>query len=523
MEKHSNTTSTDTVLYLFEEASRNFVEQYALVSQNECLTYGELERRSRCLAAYLVAKKQTSGKVIAIEGVSSCDMIIALLGVMRSGAVALLVDMYLPQSFRRQIIHEAKASLILLVGEQAPASGDVEVATIKLNQVELTPTLDEAIPELPNIHGSSPAYIFFTSGTTARPKGILGVHRSLQHFIKWQISQFDIYANDRIAQLTSPSFDVFLRDIFLPLCSGACLVLPDKRHVQTAEILLPWLDDMGITVLHIVPSLLQSWLRTAPEYCHLSSIRYYFSAGEPLTGKLVNDWRTHFSKTGRFINLYGPTETTLAKFWYEVPDSPESGILPVGHPIPDTYALILSSEQKILPIGEEGEVAISTHYGTMGYINAPEKNTAQFIPNPNVLGEIVYRTGDIGFFNQNGDLCIKGRCDHQVKVNGTRVEPEGLTAILQEHYGLSAGVVVAQKRISGSYYLIAYWVPKDASINLSTTDIRQYMQKRLPPPLVPTVYIELNRLPLTVRGKLDYRSLPISTKSQRIVLDDPSS
>ena len=169
------------------------------------------------------------------------------------------------------------------------------------------------------------------------PKGVLGCHKGISHFINWQREYFKVNQNDRVAQLTNLSFDVFLRDLFLPLTSGATLCLREARNVWDT---ISWLNRENITIIHTVPSILRSWLDGQQDTIPLQNLRYLFIAGEPLTDDLVNNWRHAYPQSGQIINLYGPTETTLVKLFYAVPDSAPNGIQPIGHvnaTIPGTH------------------------------------------------------------------------------------------------------------------------------------------------------------------------------------------
>ena len=181
-----------------------------------------------------------------------------------------------------------------------------------------------------------PAYIFFTSGTTGVPKGILGRQRGLSHFLDWQRERFGVGPDDCSAQLTGFSFDVVLRDVFLPLTSGAALCLPDDPDDLSGDRVLPWLEREHISLLHTVPALAQSWLVRRPDGVTLRSLRQVFFAGEPLSGALIAQWRSAFPASGQIANFYGPTETTLAKCCFEVPDGNVEGVQPIGWPLPST-------------------------------------------------------------------------------------------------------------------------------------------------------------------------------------------
>jgi non-ribosomal peptide synthetase component F len=187
-----------------------------------------------------------------------------------------------------------------------------------------------------------PACVFFTSGSTGIPKGVLGCHKGLAHFVNCQRETFVVGPGDRVAQLTSLSFDPVLRDVFLPLTSGATLCLPEESDRLGGTPLARWLAREEISILHTGPSLAQIWLTDIVSPVCLPKLRHVFFAGEPLTMSLVMQWRIAFPGPHQLVNLYGPTETTMVKCFYRVPLDPLSGIQPIGHPLPQTQVLVLN-------------------------------------------------------------------------------------------------------------------------------------------------------------------------------------
>ena len=218
-----------------------------------------------------------------------------------------------------------------------------------------------------------PAYVFFTSGTTGVPKGILGTHKGLSHFLQWERQILSVSSGDRVAQLTGLSFDVVLRDIFLPLTSGATLCLPDSASASPVDSVVPWLLRERITILHTVPSLANAWLEGLESPMPLPDLRWVLFAGEPLAAALVHRWRERMGTAGGIFNLYGPTETTLAKCAYRVPLDPSPGVQPIGSPLPETQALIINQANQLCGIGEPGEIVIRTPFRTLGYLNVSPK------------------------------------------------------------------------------------------------------------------------------------------------------
>ena len=269
------------------------------------------------------------------------------------------------------------------------------------------------------------------------------MHAGLSHFIAWQRKAFDIGSGDRAAQLTGLSFDVVLRDVFMPLASGATLVIPDSSDVLP-DRMIEWLSAARITLMHTVPSLAASWVADG-ELTPVETLRYTFFAGEPLTDGLARRWRTNVAPGGDIVNLYGPTETTLAKCFYTLPADPEPGVQAIGSPLPQCQVLVLDSLGRPCGLGQPGEIHIRTPYRTLGYLNPAAGSDSRFWVNPkrDDPGDRIYRTGDRGRYRYDGVLEILGRLDDQIKIRGIRIEPVEIQSVIARHPAVAEAIVLA--------------------------------------------------------------------------------
>lgn len=489
---------------LFASWAANSPAQIAIrQGEREC-SYAELANLVADIASELYAKQLAPGDVWAVTGTRSVGLIASLLAVLSAGGVILPLDPNLPPQRKQLALSEARAKGILLVGEAT----EEEWVSRSILKIEVDPQTKPVIgaPRLESVRlpADAPAYIFMTSGTTGLPKAVLGVHKGLSHFLDWERQEFSVGPDDRCAQLTNLSFDVVLRDIFLPLTSGATLCLP-----QAADDVLSWLEREQITLLHAVPTLAEAWLRAATRRVSLSALRWVLFAGEPLTETLINRWRETFPESGEIGNLYGPTETTLAKCFYRVPEEVPSGIQPVGWPLPQTQALVVSANGQLCGIGEPGEIVIRTPFRSLGYMNAPEEMRKRFIKNPSTEDErdLLYLTGDQGRYRLDGALEILGRLDEQVKIRGVRVEPAEVTALLAQHPAVASCIVVGSQDDNGEKILVAYIV-RAANEGATVNELRAYLSRQLPMVMVPSVFMFIERLPLTRNGKVDRQALP---------------
>jgi amino acid adenylation domain-containing protein len=501
-----------TESFLSQAAARS--THIAVREGRQSRTYEQLARRAQSIAQHLVSDGVSKGEVVAIAGSPGFEFIAGMLGVFLSGGVLLTIDANLPKQRRQLMLAEAAATRLLLSGGEQ-LTGEWVSGTCAPAIIRLADIAESLIAtDLPQRDPDDAAYLFFTSGTSGVPKGVLGCHKGLSHFLKWQREEFDVGPDDRSAQLTGLSFDVVLRDIFLPLTSGATLCLPEPQVHESAAQLVAWMRTEKISILHTVPSLAQSWLHDLQGSAELPSLRCVFFAGEPLTDTLVERWRATFGRSHTLVNLYGPTETTLAKCFFVVPDHPVFGVQPVGRPMPNTQALVLNGEQ-LCGIGEPGEIAIRTPFRSLGYKNAAEEQKSRFIRNPftNEAADLIYLTGDRGRYRPDGQLEILGRLDHQIKIRGVRVEPDEVNAVLTRHPGIAAAVVIAVKDEPNENELAAYIVNADRAA-ADFSELRSHLERHLPQAMVPRYFTVLDSLPLTANGKVDRAALPEPDRSR---------
>ncbi len=501
-----------------QEAAYRHPKAVAVRQGDRLWNYAELNDASTAIAAELLRRGVKPAETVAVTGRRSFGLIAAIVGVMRARAVLFLLDPDLPVARRALLLERCRARLVIAVGMAEAMDRRNLPSSAAPDPIELTPDgrlaarspAGDPAPHPPHPGPADPAYLFFTSGTTGVPKAVLGNHNGLSHFIAWERDLLRPTAEDRVAQLTGLSFDVILRDIFLPLTSGASLCLPDPAVPAQDPATLHWLGRHAVTILHTVPSLANAWLSAAPAEAKALTLRAVLFAGEPLYGGLVERWRAVAGPAACIFNLYGPTETTLAKACFAVPNPPVAGIQPVGKPLPDTQLLVLNPRGRLCGIREAGEIVIRTPYRTHGYVDASPEEQARFQPNPftGAPDDILYWTGDRGSYATDGNLRISGRTDDQVKIRGMRVEPAEIAAILNRHPAVDQSVVTAQPDGAGGARLAAYFTTRTADADPSPEDLRGFLGSRLPDYMVPSVYIRVPQFPLTPNGKIDRRALP---------------
>ena len=512
----------ELVTNLFASWVKSTPEYPAISQGGRTWSYSELSASAHALAQVLRSKGIEKGEPVAVCGSRSFGLIASIIGILLNGNVLLTVDQNLPQQRQQLILTEAKAKYLLYVGNQSSADEWMGESVEIINVTEdtglavNTAIVNPQTIELPGITPEDVAYIFFTSGTTGIPKGVLGVHKALSHFLDWQRQTFNVEPKDRIAQLTGLSFDAILRDIFLPLTSGSTLCLLEPTADLSSSYILPWLEKERISLLHTVPTLAQSWLVDIPSGISLRELRRVFFSGEPLTAQLINRWREAFPEAGEIINFYGPTETTMVKFYYPVPaDQPLPAVQPVGYPQPSTQGLLLGENNQLCGIGETCQIVIRTPFRTLGYINAPEESHKQFVKNPyrDDDRDLLYYTGDRGRYRLDGSLEILGRIDHQVKIRGMRIEPGEIEAVLNQHPTVGQTLILAHEIAPGDKRLVAYIIPNREQA-CTNEELRDFLKQRLPNFMIPSAFVILDAFPRTPNGKVNRRALPIPDFTQ---------
>jgi len=462
------------VATLFSAQAARTPDAIAVMQGGERLTYRELEARSNALAHWLVEHGIGPERIVALTMQRTPDMVVAMLGVLKSGGAYLPVDPHYPQARIDAMLADARPARTL-AALPSPANW---------------PTGAPSRVVAPG----HPAYVVYTSGSSGRPKGVVVTRAGIASLVGAQAARFGITAASRVLQFASLSFDAAVSEVLVTLLRGARLVLADPT-LMSAERLAGLIREQEITCVTLPPALLAAMdPATIPAACTI------VTAGEAITPDTAGRW----SNGRRLINAYGPTEVTVCATMSDDLAGPVAP--PIGRPVWNSQIHVLDACLRPCGAGVTGEIHVAGAGLARGYLGRPDLTAERFVANPfGAAGTRLYRTGDLARWRADGQLEFLGRVDQQVKLRGFRIEPGEIEAALMEHEGVRACAVAVRER-----QLIAYVVPASA---VDEPALRAAVASRLPEYMTPSAFVVLDALPLTPNGKLDRRALPAPSRA----------
>ncbi|HEY0637111.1 MAG TPA: amino acid adenylation domain-containing protein [Pseudonocardiaceae bacterium] len=464
------------------------------------------------MAGLLAAAGVGRGDVVGVCVPRDLDLPAILTGVWRAGAAFLPLDPEQPVARRRQLVGTAAAAVVLTTADrlaelrEAVGDGDGGPGCA---------VLDVAAPAEPlaapvAVGADDAAYVMLTSGSTGRPKGVLITHGGIANRVCWTVREQGLTAEDRVLAKTRFGFDAAVLEWFAPLVAGAAVVVAAPGVERDPAALVRAVGDAGATVLQLVPSVLRAML-DEPGWSRLTALRQVWLAGEPLDHALLGRLRDKVSGVTVW-NTYGPTECSIDVTAFRVdPASSGTGPVPIGRPLTATRVLVLDREGQVVPIGVPGELYVGGAGLARGYLGEAGLTAERFVPDPTAEGGRLYRTGDLvrwvapGGSDAEAVLEFLGRADDQVKINGVRIEPAEVQAVIAGHPDVRQAFVTGHTGPDGTKRLVAYVV---ADEQVDGPRIRRFLAGQLPEAMIPSTYVQLEALPRDVNGKVDRRALP---------------
>ncbi|MDU0072246.1 MULTISPECIES: non-ribosomal peptide synthetase [Bacillus] len=491
-----------TIIQQFEEQAEKAEDRPALQFEGTVFTYGELNERANQLARHLRDNGVENGTTAAVLTARSAEMVVGILAVLKAGAAYVPIDPDHPEQRIKHFFHDSGASVLLTQKALKPLAEAAEFTggTIILDDEHLyrgdarnlnVPVSPEAL-----------ANLTYTSGTTGMPKGNMVTHRNILRTVK-NTNYMEIMGTDIVLSISNYVFDAFMFDVFGSLLNGAKLVIVSKETILDMERLAGAIEKENVTVLMITTALFNLLTDMRPG-C-MKNLRRVLFGGERASVDHVKRALKAAGK-GKLLHMYGPSESTVFTTYHPVNDVPENAqTVPIGKPVSNTEVLILDPFGNIQPRGVAGELCVGGDGLVRGYFNRPDLTAEKFVPHPFKKGQKIYRTGDLARWLSDGSIEFIGRIDHQVKIRGQRIELGEIEHHLLSHDAIQEAAVLAVNGTAGDKMICAYIV---ADRELSNRELRQHAAVGLPGYMIPSVFMQLEELPLTGNGKVDRRALP---------------
>ncbi len=500
---------------LFEQQAARTPDHPAVIYDGQALSYEDLNRRATQLAAYLCKQGVDKGSLVALYMHRAPEMVVALLAILKAGAAYIPLDTEYPEERLSVMLGDADPVCVLTQESLRPDLSSSRHNLISVDSDWQAIISFSAELTVPDIQPDDLAYVIYTSGSTGMPKGVMNTHQGICNRLQWMQDHFQADASDRILQKTPYSFDVSVWEFFWPIMTGASMVLARPDGHKDSTYMSKLIEQESVSIVHFVPSMLRLFLDEPGLATSCRSLRHVICSGEAL----LPDLRDCFFETldAQLHNLYGPTEAAIDVTWWECVRGNHEETVPIGWPVANTSILILDDSLSPLPDGEAGEICIGGVQVARGYLNRPELTAERFVEDPAAPGQRLYRTGDIGRKRDNGAVEFLGRIDFQVKIRGIRTELGEIELHLEKHPSIKQAVVLLREDKPGNQKLVAYLVLNPGA-EFSLTDVRTFVEESLPEHMVPSVFMLMDSLPLTVSGKLDRKALPRPGR-ERPVLD----
>lgn len=503
---------------LFEEQVEKTPDHIALIYEGKQLTYRQLNEQSNQLAHYLKAQNVGPDTLVALACERSLELLIGILGILKSGGAYVPLDPEYPRERLKYMYEDTKASLLLTQSWQRKKLPDIKGTVIELDQMTALiggyPVENpEALSGLNNL-----VYVIYTSGSTGKPKGVMCPQKGCINRLLWLKEYLKISSADRILHQTSYSFDISVCELLTGLLSGAQLIISKPGGHRDPFYITSLINQYKITNIYFVPSMLRLFISDKEEFA-CPSLKKMIVGGENLDVVLAKETVRKLKKL-RLLNMYGPTETSIDSTYYDFSLgqsnlNSDSDYVPIGKPIWNTTLYILDDNLQPVPIGAVGELYIGGEGLARGYWNRPDLTADYFVSNPftteedrvNNRNRTLYRTGDLCRYLEDGNVIFIGRIDTQVKISGFRIELSEIESALLSYPAIREAVVLAPEDEFNNKRLAAYYVVEPESV-IDPSALRDYLKSSLPDYMIPSFFIPMKVMPLTLNGKLDRGALP---------------
>ncbi|MGH4010795.1 MAG: amino acid adenylation domain-containing protein [Pseudonocardiaceae bacterium] len=480
----------------------------AVVCGDKSVTYAELSVRASRLANNLIRNGATPERVVAVCLERSVALVVALVGVLKAGAAFVALEPSWPSARIEQVCRSSGAIAVV----RSAVSGDWAVDIVAIDINDLLESEGSGSSEVVPVHPEGLAYVIFTSGSTGEPKGAMIRHAAIAARLCWQRDLLGFGARDAALFKAPLGFDISINEIFLPLVTGARLVLAEPGGERDIEYLLELIERERVTFVYLVSSMLDLMLELPDAAVRARDLKHLWCGGEALSPALFDRFRTCLNAT--MYHGYGPAEATIGvTHQFYQPGEARDGVT-IGRPNPNTRIYLLDESLSPVPIGVTGELYAGGLLLGRGYVNDPAQTASRFVADPFSVGERLYRTGDLARWRPDGILEFRGRADNQVKIRGMRVELEEIEVVIEKHPHVRQAVVTTRTTPNGTTQLIGYCVTTHEE--LDHTRLKSWVAHRLPEHMIPATFVILDTMPVTSNGKVDRQALPSPDRTEKV-------
>jgi len=506
-------TVTSTMHHLFEQQASHAPEAVAVVMGEQRITYRELNERANRLARALRAKGVRPDSLVAVCFERTIEMMVSLLAVLKAGGAYVPIDSSYPKERLAMMLEDAQAAIVLTQEQLVPNLPATSAEIICVDRDWPAISRQPATNPEPASRPENLAYMIYTSGSTGKPKGVMVTHANVVRLLEAAKPWFDFSHRDVWSLFHTYSFDVSVWEMWGCLLTGGRLVIAPYWISRSPQEFHTLLAKQQVTVLCQTPVAFYQLIEAEEAgAAALSDLRYVILAGEALNFANLRPWlKRHGDARPQIINMYGPTEATVYSTYRRLAaaDIERETRSLIGVPLLDANIYILDANQRPVPPGVAGELCIAGAGVARGYLNRPELTAERFVPDPfvNQASARMYRSGDLARFLAQGDIDFLGRLDNQVKIHGFRIELGEIESILAGHPDIREVAVAARKDGPGDKKLVGYFVTRSGN-KISGTELREFLQVKIPAHMIPYAYVQLEALPLNPSGKVDRAKLP---------------
>jgi amino acid adenylation domain-containing protein len=508
------------IIDLIEEKAMFLGNKVAIIAGEKKLTYSELNQEANKLANYLKKQGIKPNQLIGIFAERSIESVIGIIGILKIGCGYVPLDSKYPKERIDYIIHDAHIEAVLtqenLISSLKEIDGLDNIKIICIDQDyknQLESKSIEVNKSLSNI-----SCVVYTSGTTGKPKGVITSNKNIINYVHALAKRIKIIENDRYLHTASIAFSSSNRQLLLTLSLGATVVMTTYEEKMNPIAMFKLIKTQQVTVIDLVASHMRSCIKALNqlddnerENLLDNHLRLILSASDALLSDIPKSWKYILKPGIKYINMYGSTETTGIVSTYEIldEDSEELKVIPIGKPLDSMQAYIL--DDNMIPVEENqiGMLYVTGSQITEGYLNKPQLTEKAFIMHNE---QRLFRSGDLCKYNTKGDIEYIGRNDHQIKINGIRIEPKEIEMNLNKYCGIQESVVIARE-VNNQKYLLAFFIQSNGE-HVNISELRSFLKSKLPDYMIPLYFMMIDEIPLTPNGKVDYFSLPeVDTQS----------